>query len=547
MVSRDGETESEGNGRHERGEATSHDVVIVGGGHNGLVAAAYLARAGLSVLVLERADEVGGAVASVTPFSGVAARLSRYSDLVGLFPDQIVSDLELSLDLRSRVTASYTPVDTGRGPRGLLAERSEGTATEESFADLTGSAAEYRAWQDFYAGVRKAAEVLAPTLLQPLPSRAAVLRLVTEAAGAELTSALFERPLGEVLESTFADDVVRGVVFTDGLIGAHTHAHDPNLLQNRVFLYHLIGNGTGEWRVPVGGMGSVSRALHKAAVAAGAQVLTGADVQSVDVESTTGTVGWRDREGIEHSATARYVLANVAPEVLDRLRGRSPRTKVEGSQLKINMVLTRLPQLRSGVDPTVAFAGTFHIDESYSQLERAYAEAESGVLPTTIPAEIYCHTLTDPSILAPELIDAGWHTLTLFGLHTPARLFASDNAAVRAEATARALAGLNRYLVEPIEGCIALDDKGVACIEAKSPLDLESELALPGGNIFHTDLQWPFVDEPSDEDRWGVGTDQSQLLVCGSGARRGGAVSGIGGHNAAMAVLERENRVMVGE
>jgi phytoene dehydrogenase-like protein len=120
-------------------------------------------------------------------------------------------------------------------------------------------------------------------------------------------------------------------------------------------------------------------------------------------------------------------------------------------------------------------------------------------------------------------------------------LFAGDNSAQRARAVSRVLDGLNRYLEDPIQDCLARDADGAPCIEAKTPLDLADELGLPGGHIFHGDLQWPFLDE-ADDDRWGVVTDAGRLLVCGSGSRRGGAVSGIGGHNAAHAVLERIGR-----
>jgi phytoene dehydrogenase-like protein len=524
----------------------SYDVIIVGGGHNGLVAASYLGQAGLSVLLLEKTGELGGAVASASPFPGVAAQLSRYSYLVSLLPDQIVRDLGLHLDIRSRRTASYTPFERGGRDGGLLVEREEGAATAASFAALTGSAAEYQAWQRFYGGLRSVAEVVAPTLLRPLPTRDEVRSAVVARVGEAVWADVVDQPIGQVIEREFADDVVRGVVLTDALIGMHTRAHDPSLLQNRVFLYHLIGNGTGEWRVPVGGMGAVAAAMEQAARRAGAQLVTRADVTAVDAES--GEVSWVDDGGRVGAARARFVLANVAPTTLAALRGR-PGPTVEGSQLKVNLVLQRLPQLRSGLDPRVAFAGTFHIDEGYQQLEAAYRLADDGRLPEHLPSEIYCHTLTDSSILAPELTAAGWHTLTLFGLHVPARLFGPvegpvdepEHDRVRDEAVARALAGLDRYLAEPIADCLALDANGAPCIEARTPVQLEAELGLPGGNIFHGELHWPWQPEDAGErpDSWGVATDSARLLICGSGARRGGAVSGIGGHNAAQAVLEQ--------
>jgi phytoene dehydrogenase-like protein len=210
----------------------------------------------------------------------------------------------------------------------------------------------------------------------------------------------------------------------------------------------------------------------------------------------------------------------------------------EGAQLKINMVLSRLPRLRDpAVDARDAFAGTLHVNEAYSQLERAYLEAAGGTIPSLPPCEIYCHSLTDPSILGADLQAAGAQTLTLFGLHMPARLFRDEPERVKREAVAATLRSLNEVLAEPIEDCLALDADGAPCIEARTPLELEAELALPGGNIFHRDLAWPFAESDADVGRWGVETDHLRILICGAGARRGGGVSGIPGHNAAMAVL----------
>ncbi len=200
------------------------------------------------------------------------------------------------------------------------------------------------------------------------------------------------------------------------------------------------------------------------------------------------------------------------------------------------MLLRRLPELRSGVDPRLAFAGTFHLDESYDQLETAYLESAAGQVPSVLPGEMYCHSLTDPSILGPSL--AGHETLTLFGLHLPASLFEGRNEQLRDELVRRYLDQLNALLAEPIQDCLAADANGEPCIEARTPLDLEEELGLPGGNIFHGELDWPFAESDDEVGTWGVETGLDNVFVCGAGSRRGGGVSGIGGHNAAKAVLE---------
>jgi phytoene dehydrogenase-like protein len=536
-----------------------YDVVVVGGGHNALVAAAYLGHAGLSVCVLERADHVGGAAVSGRVFPGIDARLSRYSYLVSLMPDRIVADLGLRLTLASRPVASFTPVRRGAAYLGLLVERDPGSATADSFRELTGSDEEYAAWRAFYDDAATLAEAVAPTLLAPLESGDTMRKRVGEDAWDRLVA----RPIGEAIETAFRDDTVRGVALTDALIGTFASAHDADLRQNRCFLYHVIGNGTGEWRVPVGGMGAVTAALERVARKAGADLVTGAEVVGVVADGRDAAVTYRWGDG-ERTVGGAYVLAGVAPAVLDRLRGLQPAAPgPEGAQIKINMVLDRLPRLRSGHDPAVAFAGTFHIDEGYAALEAGHAAASAGRLPDPLPGEVYCHTLTDPSILAPDLAARGVHTLTLFGLHAPARLFVTapraepaDATAVRDEAVRRHLAGIDAYLAEPIAGCLARDADGRPCLEAVSPPELEASLGMPGGHIFHADLTWPWAGDPGDgaagdaeTDRpdaqpgaWGVETDVANLFVCGAGARRGGGVSGVGGHNAAMAVLGRGRR-----
>lgn len=524
----------------------TYDVVVVGGGHNALVAAAYLARAGQSVLLLERLDRLGGAAVSVEPFPGQPVRLSRYSYLVSLMPEQLMADLDLDVRLASRSTASFTPyVREGRAG-GLLVERPEGARTRASFRELTGSDAEYEAWTAFYEDVAGLARAVAPTLMEPLPAESTVREQVAEQTWEDVVL----RPLGEAIERRFSDDTVRGVVGTDALIGTFASMHDGSLIQNRCFLYHLIGNGTGEWRVPVGGMGAVTAGLARAAGGAGAEIHTGAGVSSIRTDSDGAEVTWHDGQR-HHSVRARRVLSGVAPWVLRILlgEGEDPATKPVGAQLKMNLLLDRLPRLRSGIDPEVAFAGTLHLGEDWTQLEAAYAAAAAGRVPDPMPGEVYCHSLTDPSILGERAGSA--HTLTYFGLHTPATLFdpvdragavAPDGPSAKDVAVRNALDSLNAHLAEPIENCLARDANGNPCIEAKVPQEIEADLAMPGGHIFHGDLEWPWAPGRARLDtaaqRWGVATDHPAVLLCGSGARRGGAVSGLGGHNAARAVLE---------
>lgn len=514
------------------------DVIIIGGGHNGLVAAAYLAQAGKSVLVCEAQDRLGGAVASEMIFPGVPARLSRFSYLVSLLPDKIINDLRLPIELRSRSVASYSPYAAD----GLLVERPEGAATEESFRRLTGGDQDHRGWRDFYARWETFARVLAPTLTGPLP-QAAELRCQIED---EWWRAITMRPIGELIEASVQHDVVRGTVLTDALIGTESWAHDDQLRQNRCFLYHLVGGGTGEWKVPVGGMGSVSGSLVQAAEQSGATLLTQAAVTGLD----GGPHGWRVELADGRTLSARTVLANCAQAEVDRLLGRS-QGHPEGNQLKINMVLRRLPRLRSGLDPRIGFAGTLHVNQGYRQLAAAHEAAVAGRLPDLLPCEVYCHTLSDDSILAPRLRADGWQTLTLFGLHTPASLFTPDPVnpdpdGARDRATAAALASLQSVLAEPLEDCLARHADGELCLETMTPLDVEAAIGMPGGHIFHGDLSWPWLDDDeaasSPAQRWGCDTDLPGLLMCGSSSRRGGAVSGLGGHSAAMAVLEADQR-----
>ena len=434
------------------------DVIIVGGGHNGLAAAAYLSKAGQRVLVLERLGHAGGAAVSAQAFDGVDARLSRYSYLVSLLPRQIIDDLGLDIRLARRRYSSYTPDPADPG-RGLLIDNGDAAALPRPSPPSARRPVRPRPSTRSTRNCRKLTEALWPTMLSPLPTRSEAMRLAEAAGATEAWNAVMERPIGESITASLQHGLVRGVVLTDALIGTFAQAGSEDLQQNICFLYHLIGGGTGDWDVPVGGMGSVSGELERAAREAGATVLTAAEVTGIDpAGSVTYTrrrrgPGRRCQLGSRQRGPRRAGQAAGQAARFPASEDPNPNHSREGAQVKVNLLLKRLPRLLDQtVSPEAAFGGTFHINETWDQLDEAYRTAESGAIPRPLPCEIYCHSLTDPTILSPELQAAGAQTLTVFGLHVPDRLITeANNDARRAELQAAVLSSLNSVLAEPIE------------------------------------------------------------------------------------------------
>src|SRR5213592_3573803 len=476
---------------------SQYDVVILGAGHNGLAAATYLARAGLSVLLLEKNDYIGGATTSQQIFPDYDARLSRYSYLVSLFPQKIIHDLGLKLELRRRPIASCTPYMKHGHDGALLLSNVDEEVGRRSMCELTGNTTEYDELKCFYALPRVFAERVWDSMLEPLVSREEMARrFKVDEISREAWRTLVEEPLGIAIERYLQNDLVRGLVFTDAKVGVFTHPHDSSLVQNRCFLYHLIGNKTGEWKVPVGGMGAVSSELGRLARKAGAEMLTNVDVRALNVTGKTHSVEFQI-DGKRDAVEARFLLVNFGRNVLAKFTGRllQPDRTDEGSVFKINMLLRGLPKLKAKkYQATEAFCGTFHSDEGYEQMNASYDQACGGRLPEKTPCEMYCHTLTDDSIVAPDLREQGFHTMTLFGLDAPWSLFARDNENMRREAEKKFLASVNQWLEEPIEDCLAVGRDGRPCIESKSPVDIEDALGMYRGNIFQNTLAWPFAE-----------------------------------------------------
>ena len=267
---------------------------------------------------------------------------------------------------------------------------------------------------------------------------------------------------------------------------------------------------------------------------------TSAEVVQVEHSQPDSRVHFIQNEA-EGLVNARYVLFNTASNIANRcLPGVYTEDQVPGSVFKINMMLKKLPRLKDNrISPREAFTGTFHLYEGYEAMRLAYQQSQAGALPERVSGEMYCHSLTDPSILSPDLQERGYQSLTLFGLDVPYGWFVADNERVKAELTGKYLAAINDFCVDDIRDCLAIDANGDPCLESKSPLDLEASLGLPRGNIFHGNLTWPFTENDDEAGSWGVETKFENVVMCGSSAKRGGAVSGIPGHNAAMYVLNR--------
>ncbi len=514
--------------------SSTSEIIIIGSGHNALVAACYLAKAGKKVLVLEKNNYIGGATTSQKVFPDYEAYLSKYSYLISLFPEEIVADLGISLTLLPRKVASYTPYLKGDAHQGLLISNTDQNITKASIMALGANEDDYQGYCEIMEMASQLAELVWESVLHPLKSRSAWKAYFKEKNQESLWTALIEKPIGELLEQKIKSDVLRGVLLTDARIGVFTHAHDKSLLQNITYIYHVIGRKTGEWRVPAGGMGALATALENKAKSLGVVFKTNAEV--LEVLHNQAFVSLKMNTG--EILSCNTLLINAA---MPGFYSKHESELQIGTAFKINLLLQKLPQLKDeSIKPEEAFCGTFHINQLYSQQEKAYQDAKGGKLPDPFPCEIYCHTLTDASILSPELVANGYHTLTVFGMDMAYPLFKENNAATKEKVVQKFFEGINTYLKTPIEECLALDSRGAYCIEAKSALDLENEMSMPMGNIFHTPLSWFFTDDEVKVGKWGVETDYPNIYLCGSSAERGGAVSGIPGRNAAMAVMEKE-------
>jgi len=494
------------------------DAIVVGGGHNGLVAAAYLAKAGRAVLVLERRDVLGGAAVSEAVWPGWTVSTASY--VCGLLHPQIVAELHLKsygYDAYLKDPASFTPLPDGRS---LLVGRDAGANAREIAAFEPADVAGFEAFE-----VR--ATQLGSTLFEAFERDDPENVRFDDAAYATLAGSA-----ADLVERFVRTPVLQATLATDGLIGTYAgpRAHGTAY----VLAYHYAGRALGPqgaWGFVRGGMGAISRALALCARIAGATFATSSTVARILVRNGRA-YGVALADGSEHYADV--VLSNADPiatfaemlspqDVPDELARRVAGWRIEGCSLKLNLALGELPNFTArpgNASPQAHHRATIHVAPTIDYLQAAHDEARARGASGEPMLECFMQTPTDPRLAPP-----GKHLLSIFAQYYPYhRADGAWDAAKRSAARERIVATLARYapnLPNAIEGEQLL-----------APPDLEARFGLHGGHIFHGEL----LPGQILSERFATRTPIPGLYLCGSGASPGGCVSGIPGLRAARAV-----------
>ncbi|NKF23841.1 phytoene desaturase family protein [Solimonas marina] len=536
------------------------DCIIVGAGHNGLVCAAYLARAGRKVLVLERRGIVGGAAVSEEIAPGYRASTASY--LISLLLPDIERDLELSrhgYKVLPRSPSSFTPLpDGGTAGGGYLLMGPDAELNRREIAKF--SARDAQAYPRYEAWLTRIAEALEPALedippeLLPLPSeirtrgivdklrnfrRALRFHRALKALGDDLPTALelLTGPATPILDRWFESDALKATLATDAIIGAMSPPSAAGT--GYVLLHHVMGvagGARGVWGYVEGGMGALTQALRRSAEAAGATIRVDAPVAHIDTD------GGRARAvqlASGERLAAKCIISNATPAVTflqllaaDALptafRDAAARIDYSSAVMKINLALSELPDFRCcpGTEAGPQHRGTIHISPTLDYIERAYEDARRGQ-----PSRQPVIEMTLPTSVDTTLAPAGHHIAQLFVQYAPYKL-AGDDWDARAESFAdRCIDAIGAYAPNFRDAILHR--------QILSPLELERRFALTGGNIFHGAMSLHQLFGFRPVPGWGdYRTPLPGLYLCGAGAHPGGGVSGAPGRNAANVVLQ---------
>jgi phytoene dehydrogenase-like protein len=500
------------------------DAIVVGGGHNGLTAAAYLARAGKSVLVLERREQLGGACTLEQPFSDAAYLVSPCAYVVGLLDELVVDELDLRRHGYSVVVADpnlWCPFADGTSYAQFLdTDRTVAHMRENGFSedDIRGSFAYEEMFDRIRVALRNGPR--GDTWKAPSPSRAEIEELLGDD---ELISVAFEESIADTIDRYVSDQRLKDALFGQGVIGAFAGPRDPGTAS--VKLMHFQGDLEGqgpEWGYVVGGMGRVSFAIAEAALEAGATIAAGVPVarivpgEGVEVES-----GERLRAPMVISnADPKRTLRMLEPDAVPGpYRERLEAWKVRSPVVKLNAGLSRLP--------TFTAAGEVEAHRAMISIQHGLDAAQEGLEackrgePAIGFCELYFQTAYDASVAPP-----GHHTMSAFCHYAPYELAEGDWDGRRDELGGMILDAIAAYAPD-VHEC-------VEHTEVLGPPDIEARIGLTGGSIFQGETM---PDQMWDR-RLEWRTPIEGVYLCGAATHPAGSVIALNGRNAAMAVLE---------
>jgi len=508
-----------------------YDAIVVGSGHNGLISAAYLAKAGRRVLVLERRDVIGGATVTEEPWPGY--RLSTCSYVCNLLLPEVVRDLDLnrhSYDVRPLDPQYFVPFPDGEY---LISYLDEAKTKEQIRKFSEKDAAAYQAywamWDRIIARMRPLLDLQAPT-------REDIERAFDGPEGEVDWHTLTMKSIAEVLDEYFESEQIKATLCVGGVIGTNAGPRTPGTAY--VKYHHILGKIAGHqgaWGYVRGGMGTVSKAIASSARQAGAEILTNAEVGEIDIrDGVARGVHLLDGRSFE----AGVVLSNADPQrtylgmvgekhLPDDLVEGVEAMRAEGSVVKVLLALRELPDFMAlpGKEIGPQHRGGIVINPSVGSLQEAWEECERGE-PSTRPfIDGYIQSATEDGLAPP-----GKHTLSLFCQYAPYELAEGTWMERREE--------IGRNIIDTFAEYAPNLPRAIEGVEVLGPPDIEERIGITGGNIFHGEIlpEKMFANRPVPGYS-GYRTPIENLYLCGAGAWPGGAVFGAPGRNAAKQVL----------